>query len=58
MFSVRVGDQDVFRSELMRESTAGAPIEVELRGSREFELRVEDGGDGISCDQADWADGG
>ena len=56
VFSVRVGDQEVFCSELMREGMAGVPVQVELRGSREFELRVDNGGDGISCDQADWAD--
>ena len=29
---------------------------VELAGAREFELLVDDGGDGIACDQADWAE--
>ena len=29
---------------------------VDLQGAREFALIVSDAGDGISCDQADWAD--
>jgi hypothetical protein len=56
VFAVQVGDREVFRSDTLREGLAGVPIQVELGGTHEFELRVEDGGDGISCDQADWAD--
>jgi alpha-galactosidase len=32
------------------------PVKVDLAEATEFELIVGDGGDGISCDQADWAD--
>ena len=56
VFSVKVGDKSIFHSELMREGTPGVPVAADLGGVREFLLEVSDGGDGISCDQADWAD--
>ena len=56
VFSVTVGDKNAFRSPLMREGMPGVPVEVDLAGAREFVLDVGDGGDGISCDQSDWAD--
>ncbi len=40
----------------MREGMPGVPVEADLAGAKEFVLEVGDGGDGISCDQADWAD--
>ncbi len=56
VFSVTVGDKRVFRSELMREGMPGVPVQADLGGAQEVVLEVSDGGDGISCDQADWAD--
>lgn len=56
VFSVSVGGKEAFRSPLMREGMAGVAVEVDLRGASEFTLDISDGGDGISCDQADWAD--
>ena len=56
VFSVTVGDKNVFHSPLMREGMAAVPVEVDLAGAKEFVLEVGDGGDGISCDQSDWAD--
>ena len=35
---------------------AGVPVGVELGGATEFALEVGDAGDGIACDQADWAE--
>ena len=32
------------------------PVNVDLDGATEFVLPVDDGGDGIGCDQADWAE--
>lgn len=55
-FAVHVGGAEVFQSGLMREGSPGLPVHVELDGTREFILHVDDAGDGISCDQADWAD--
>jgi len=40
----------------MREGMAGVPVNVPLDGASEFVLEVGEGGDGISCDQSDWAD--
>jgi len=56
VFAVRVNDQDRFRSVLLRGTEPGVPVGVNLDGAREFVLAIDDGGDGISCDQADWAD--
>ena len=56
VYSVEVEGKEVFRSGVMREGMAGAPVEVDLHGATEFVLAVGDGGDGISCDQADWVE--
>jgi alpha-galactosidase len=56
VFSVTVGEKNVFKSPLMREGMPGVPVAAALGGATEFVLDVTDGGDGIGCDQADWAD--
>ncbi len=56
VFSASAGGKEAFRSGVMREGMAGAPVKVDLGGSRELVLEVNDSGDGISCDQSDWAD--
>ena len=56
VFAVEVAGGHAFQSEVMREGMTGLPIQVDLAGAREFVLHVGDGGDGISCDQADWAE--
>lgn len=56
VFAVRAGGEDLYRSPVMREGMAGLPVEVALNGLSEFTLEVGDAGDGISCDQADWAE--
>ncbi|HNT86951.1 MAG TPA: NPCBM/NEW2 domain-containing protein [Candidatus Hydrogenedentes bacterium] len=56
VFAVRVAERETWRSELLREGMPAVSVNVDLEGARCFELRVEDGGDGISCDQADWAE--
>jgi len=56
VFSVKVAGEEVFRSGVMREGMRGVPVEVDLGGAAEFILEVGDAGDGIGCDQADWAD--
>jgi len=56
VFIVRVGDREALRSEVVREGLPAIPAAVDLGGATEFCLEVTDGGDGIACDQADWAD--
>jgi alpha-galactosidase len=56
VFRVETGGREAFKSPLMREGTPAVPVNVDLEGATEFTLEVTDGGDSISCDQADWAD--
>jgi alpha-galactosidase len=56
VFSVDVGGKEGFRSQVIREGMAGVPVSVPLDGARELALEIGDAGDGISCDQSDWAD--
>lgn len=56
VFTVHAEEKEIFRSEVLRGAQAGVPVDVALNGVREFSLIIEDGGDGISSDQADWAD--
>jgi alpha-galactosidase len=56
VFAVKVGDKTAFQSPLMREGMVAVPVQVDLAGAKEFVLEIGDGGDGIGCDQADWAD--
>ncbi len=54
--SVRAGNQEAFRSGVLREGMAPAPIQVDLASATEFLVEVGDAGDGISCDQSAWVD--
>ncbi len=54
-FRVRAGGDLLYESEVLKGGMAPVPITVALGGAREFSLEVGDGGDGIACDQADWA---
>jgi alpha-galactosidase len=56
VFSVKVGGKEAFRSGVMREGMPAVPVRADLGGASEFVLEVGDGGDGIACDQADWAE--
>ncbi len=56
VFSVRVDGAEKYNSGVMREGMPGAPVSVDLGGASEFALEVGDAGDGIACDQSDWAD--
>jgi len=55
-FSVSVAGDEAYRSPVLREGMPGVPVQLDLKGAIEFTLEVSDGGDGIACDQADWAD--
>jgi alpha-galactosidase len=59
--SVEVSGQEVFRSPVLHEGLAGIPIDVDLKGAREFTLKLTAVGepkptDQAEWDQADWAD--
>ena len=56
VFAVLVGDKKLFESPVMREGMPPVAVNVDLQGATEFTLEVTDGGDGIACDQAGWAD--
>src|SRR5687768_10963973 len=56
VFSVQVDGAEKFKSDLMRENTSAGAVTVDVRGAKTIALQVDDGGDGISCDQADWVD--
>jgi len=56
VFSVSVGGTEAFKTGVMREGMPGVPVRVDLNGATEFLLEVGDAGDGIGCDQSDWAD--
>ncbi|MBN2293328.1 MAG: alpha-galactosidase [Pirellulales bacterium] len=56
VFSVDVAGKEVYRSDVIREGMPGKSISVELGGAKELTLQVGNAADGISCDQADWAE--
>jgi alpha-galactosidase len=56
VFAVQVAGQDAFRSAVLKEGMPAVAVKVDLAGATEFLLEVNDSGDGIACDQADWAD--
>lgn len=55
-FHLLANDQELFATDVMRGAQEGASVDVALNGAKEFALKIDDGGDGISCDQSDWAD--
>ena len=56
VFSVTAGDKVLYESGLLRGGQAGVPVSVEIGSVSEITLNMSDGGDGISCDQGDWAE--
>jgi alpha-galactosidase len=56
VYSVRLGGEVVWKSDVMREGMPAAKVSVPLNNADCFELEVSDAGDGIACDQADWLD--
>ena len=55
-FHVLVGGKEVFASPVRRRKDGAMALNVPLGGALEFEIRVEDGGDGRGWDQALWAE--
>jgi alpha-galactosidase len=55
VFCVWVDGKEVKRTDVMRGGGVPAVVEVDLQGARQLMLVVEDAGDGIDNDHADWA---
>lgn len=55
-FHVAVGGKDVFATKVLRAGEKMQAIDVPLNGAHEFDLIVDEGGDGRGWDQGDWAD--
>ena len=55
-FHVLVEGKEVFASSVLRLKDGAHSVNVPLKGATKFEIRVKDGGDGRSWDQALWAD--
>ena len=56
VFSVAAKDKELWSSGVMHEGMPGIAVSLELGGAMDIVLNVSDARDGISCDQADWAD--
>jgi len=56
IFQVVVGQNPMFKSEILREGMAGQPVAIDLKGASQFTLQVNDAGDGHILDQAAWFD--
>ena len=54
VFEVWVDGEKRFDSGLMSDTDPAQVVEVDLTGARELRLVALDGGDGISCDMANW----
>ena len=55
-FSASVEGKELFKTGVMHSKEPGVPVKADLNGANEFILSVSDAGDGISSDQACWAD--
>ena len=55
-FTVQVGDASKFNSGVVKEGMPPVKAAVDLGGAREFILQISEATDGITCDQADWAE--
>ncbi|USN97933.1 MAG: NPCBM/NEW2 domain-containing protein [Phycisphaeraceae bacterium] len=55
-FVVLVDDTVSVRTGLMHKGEPAKPVHADLKGAKKLTLVVEDGGDGINYDHADWAD--
>lgn len=55
VFEVWVDGEKRFDSGLMHDTDPPKAVQVDVTGARELRLAALDGGDGISCDMANWA---
>ncbi len=56
VFLLEGDGRELVRTPLLRGGEGPAPLHAELAGVSELVLRVEDGGDGMDYDHADWGD--
>lgn len=56
IFVVSAGGKELFRSPVMHGGEPGMPINLDLNGADTLQLEISDAGDGISCDQGNWAE--
>jgi alpha-galactosidase len=56
IFKVSGDGKELWQSGLMQSSDSAKHLDIDLKGIRTLSLIVEDGGNGISSDYADWAD--
>ncbi|GAB3533452.1 hypothetical protein GCM10027403_07450 [Arthrobacter tecti] len=56
VFSVLADDKELVKTPVMGATTETATIDVDISGATYVTLSVDDGGDGINYDHADWAD--
>ncbi|MFO7974630.1 MAG: NPCBM/NEW2 domain-containing protein, partial [Candidatus Hydrogenedentota bacterium] len=55
VFQVFVDGEKRFDSGVMRQSDPVQPVHIDVTGAYDMDLVVTDGGDGIECDLANWA---
>jgi alpha-galactosidase len=55
-FAVRIGDKEIYASDVRRLANAAIPLDLPLGGAHEFEIRVGNGGDSRGWDQALWGE--
>lgn len=55
VFKIVVDGRVVWQSDLLERGDEAEGFVVPFEGAKELRLIVEDGGDGINCDHADWA---
>lgn len=56
VFVVRADGVDVYRSPVVRPKQDPLRLDLNMASARTVDLIVEDAGDGVTCDHADWAD--
>lgn len=56
VFKIESDGKTVWESGLMRGGQAAKDVSIDLKGVKTLTLKVEDGGDGIGFDHADWAE--
>lgn len=56
VFVVTVDGREVVRTDVMRGGQEAKAVSADLKGAKELVLSVEDAGDDINYDHADWAD--